>query len=151
MTSKIGQTIGQANEAFVWIWLPGATKPVVAGRIQQDDEGYVFNYGASYLERENAIPIYEPELPLGRGVINPLNNLSMASCIRDGSPDAWGRRVIIKCAASPFNEDKISHLAAKAALPEKIFLDVARETVNDLHRSGSVKKMLCPCLMRLRQ
>ena len=51
MTSKIGQTIGQANEAFVWIWLPGATKPVVAGRIQQDDEGYVFNYGASYLER----------------------------------------------------------------------------------------------------
>ncbi len=95
MTSKIEHTIGQANEAFVWIWLPGVTEPVVAGRIQQDGEGYVFNYGASYLERESAIPIYEPELPLGQGLIKPLNDLSMASCIRDGSPDAWGRKVII--------------------------------------------------------
>lgn len=93
MTSKLTQH----KEAFVWIWLPGETEPVVAGRITQaDGEGpFAFNYGASYLNRKDAIPIYEPELPLRRGLIEPAAGLSMASCIRDGSPDAWGRRVII--------------------------------------------------------
>lgn len=91
MTSEIPQR----GDAFVWIWLPGETEPVVAGRITQDKGRYVFNYGASYLGRKDAIPIYEPELPLGRGMIEPTAGLSMASSIRDGSPDAWGRRVII--------------------------------------------------------
>jgi len=87
--------VTQRTEAFVWIWLPGETKPIVAGRISKRDGPFVFNYGASYLDRDNAIPIYEPELPLRRGLIEPPAGLSMASCIRDGSPDAWGRRVII--------------------------------------------------------
>ncbi len=91
MTSELSQR----KESFVWIWLPGETEPVVAGRITQDGERYAFNYGASYLNHRDAIPIYEPELPLGRGLIEPAAGLSMASCIRDGSPDAWGRRVII--------------------------------------------------------
>ncbi|OJI94558.1 serine/threonine-protein kinase HipA [Planktotalea frisia] len=91
MTSNLDQ----ASEAFVWIWLPESPTPVVAGRITQDADRFVFNYGASYLARTDAIPIYAPELPLRRGVIEPEAGLSMASCIRDGSPDAWGRRVII--------------------------------------------------------
>lgn len=90
MTSK-----PDATEAFVWMWLPGATEPVVAGRLDQDGERLLFTYGASYRRRKSAIPIYEPELPLQEGVIAPINGLQMASCIRDGSPDAWGRRVII--------------------------------------------------------
>ncbi|MDX0409237.1 type II toxin-antitoxin system HipA family toxin [Sinorhizobium medicae] len=90
MTSK-----ADATEAFVWIWLPGATEPVVAGRLFQEGERLLFNYGASYRGRKSAIPIYEPELPLQEGAIAPINGLQMASCIRDGSPDAWGRRVII--------------------------------------------------------
>ncbi len=90
MTSK-----ADATEAFVWMWLPGATEPVVAGRLDQDGERLLFTYGASYRRRKSAIPIYEPELPLQEGVTAPINGLQMASCIRDGSPDAWGRRVII--------------------------------------------------------
>lgn len=81
--------------AYVWIWLPGETQPVVAGRITQQRGTYAFNYGASYLERDDAIPIYDDELPLRRGLIEPAAGLAMASCLRDGSPDAWGRRVII--------------------------------------------------------
>jgi serine/threonine-protein kinase HipA len=84
-----------ANEAYVWIWLPEKTETVVAGRLFQDGDRVLFNYGASYRERKNRIPIYEPELPLRAGVIEPLNGLTMPNCIRDGSPDAWGRRVII--------------------------------------------------------
>ncbi len=88
------------NEAFVWIWLPEATEPVVAGKLEADDQGNVlFNYGNSYLERISASPpaisIYEPELPLKTGVLPLLDGLTMPGCIRDSAPDAWGRRVII--------------------------------------------------------
>lgn len=85
----------QYSEAYVWIWLPGATEPVVAGLLTQQGGQLVFNYGRSYLARQDAIPIYAPELPLRPGILPLLPGLSMPSCIRDASPDAWGRRVLI--------------------------------------------------------
>lgn len=88
------------KEAYVWIWLPGATEPTVAGKLEADAQDNIqFNYGKSYLERVHgnppAISIYAPELPLQRGVLPLLNGLSMPNCIRDAAPDAWGRRVIL--------------------------------------------------------
>jgi serine/threonine-protein kinase HipA len=83
------------REAFVWIWLPNAVEPVVAGRLTLDGDTLVFNYGKSYLERKNAISIYDTELPLKAGVLPLLTGLNMPACIRDASPDAWGRRVLI--------------------------------------------------------
>ena len=87
------------REAFVWIWLPGETQPVVAGKLEAQNGVIHFNYGKSYLERTGgknpAMPIYEPELPLRPGVLPLPGNLEMPNCIRDGAPDAWGRRVIL--------------------------------------------------------
>ena len=83
------------EEAYVWIWLPGATEPVIAGRIAREGERLIFNYGQSYLDRPEAIPIFEPELPLRSGAIAPEAGLHMAGCLRDAAPDAWGRRVIL--------------------------------------------------------
>lgn len=94
------------DSAFVWVWLPGETEPVVAGRITPEGGRYAFNYGASYLDRANAIPLYTPELPLQRGRIDPSPNMEMASCLRDGSPDAWGRRVIINRLVGPKAADQ---------------------------------------------
>lgn len=85
----------QYTEAYVWIWLPGEVKPVVAGKLTQEGKSLVFNYGQSYLDRPNKISIYEPELPLKQGVLPLRGHLTAPGCIRDGSPDAWGRRVII--------------------------------------------------------
>ena len=90
MTSKVAY-----SEAFVWVWLPGAVELVVAGKLTAEGEYLVFNYGKSYLARENAIPLYAPELPLQPGAIPMQPGLQMPACIRDASPDAWGRRVII--------------------------------------------------------
>ena len=93
MTSK------KEKEAFVWIWLPGEARPVVAGRLEADNGNIFFNYGKSYLNRIGnslpAIAIYEPELPLEAGVLPLPEGLTMPGCIRDAAPDAWGRRVII--------------------------------------------------------
>ncbi len=83
------------SEAFVWLWLPGAIKPVVAGKLTAEGEYLFFNYGRSYLARDNAISLYSPELPLQSGSLPLVPGLKMPSCIRDAAPDAWGRRVII--------------------------------------------------------
>lgn len=94
MTSKRKDT-----EAFVWIWLPEETRPIVAGKIVSDGKDIEFNYGKSYLERRNdkraAISIYEPELPLQPGLLPVKKGLNFYGCLRDAAPDAWGRRVII--------------------------------------------------------
>jgi serine/threonine-protein kinase HipA len=93
MTSKRAD-----REAYVWIWLPDAVTPVVAGKLTAENGNLIFNYGKSYLERVNdtppAISIYEPELPLRAGILPLLNGMHMPSSIRDAAPDAWGRRVI---------------------------------------------------------
>ena len=93
MTSKT------EKEAYVWIWLPEKTEPVVAGRLEADNDHILFNYGKSYLartgNRKPAISIYEPELPLKSGALPLPKGLTMHGCIRDAAPDAWGRRVII--------------------------------------------------------
>lgn len=90
MTSK-----QNPKELYVWIWLPGETEPVVAGKLTAQGTTYVFNYGRSYLDRDNAIALYDAELPLRRGMIPLLPGLSMPGCLRDAAPDAWGRRVIL--------------------------------------------------------
>jgi len=92
MTSKVESTYA---EAYVWVWLPDATQPVVAGLLSRQGQQLVFNYGRSYLARPDAIALYAPELPLQSGSIPLIAGLSMPSCLRDASPDAWGRRVLI--------------------------------------------------------
>ena len=83
------------SEAYVWVWLPNATEPVVAGLLTQQGPQLVFNYGRSYLARPDAISLYAPELPLQPGSLSLIPGLNMPSCLRDASPDAWGRRVLI--------------------------------------------------------
>lgn len=91
MTSKINY-----SEIYVWIWLPDKTSPVVAGKLTKADNRVLFTYGKSYLERPNAIPIYEEELPLITGPQEKtFGTEPMPGCIRDSAPDAWGRRVIL--------------------------------------------------------
>jgi serine/threonine-protein kinase HipA len=82
------------DHAFVWIWLPGKTEPIVAGRITKENQLTVFNYGKSYLENPEAIALSPFELPLRSGNVFPEGMNTIHSCLRDAAPDAWGRRVI---------------------------------------------------------
>jgi len=88
-------TTSDPQTAFVWIWLPGAREPVVAGRIDADEPMRTFTYARSYRERSDAVPLYEPELPLVPGTLRPAGGLTVAGCLRDGGPDSWGQRVIL--------------------------------------------------------
>lgn len=105
------------KEAYVWIWLPGETQPVVAGRLAAEGKLLVFNYGQSYLTRDNAISIFDDELPLKSGVLPLRAGLSMPNCLRDSAPDAWGRRVILNKKLGLKGD-----AAAKAELSELTYL-----------------------------
>jgi serine/threonine-protein kinase HipA len=82
------------TEAFVWIWLPGSTVPVVAGRIEKHGSLHHFTYGRSYRVRDDAIALSPFELPLQPGTFEPVGMNTIHSCLRDAAPDAWGRRVV---------------------------------------------------------
>lgn len=84
----------EPTEVFVWVWLPGAAEPVVAGVLDAEHGIVTFTYARSYRERVDAIALYEPELPIGADPIAPLVG-TVAGCIADAAPDAWGRRVIV--------------------------------------------------------
>ncbi|GEL94702.1 type II toxin-antitoxin system HipA family toxin [Cellulomonas composti] len=84
-----------SDTAYVWVWLPGELEPVPAGVIQRRGGRYVFQYGRRYLARTDAISLYSPALPLREGWIEPPTGWDIAPNLRDASPDAWGRRVIL--------------------------------------------------------
>jgi serine/threonine-protein kinase HipA len=91
-------TISDADigASFVWIWLPGRSEPVPAGRLERSGDGrLLFNYGQSYLGRADAMPLEAEELPLQAGQFEPASPMIMPSVVRDASPDSWGRRVIL--------------------------------------------------------
>lgn len=99
MTSEAAE-----GRAYVWTWLPGQVVPVVAGVLQQTEQSLrgepilAFRYAASYRGRADAISLWSHELPLDDRVHDPSRTgrepLTLASCLRDASPDAWGRRVL---------------------------------------------------------
>jgi serine/threonine-protein kinase HipA len=84
------------SESYVWIWLPGADEPVPAGVAVQQGEIVRFAYGDRYRRRDNAIAIFDTELPLNQsGFIDPLPGLQIAGCLNDAGPDSWGQKVIL--------------------------------------------------------
>ena len=83
-----------ADNCYAWIWLPGETSPVTAGKLVYKNAKYSFTYGQHYRQLERAISFSPFELPLKAGTFTPPGISPMHSPLRDASPDAWGRRLI---------------------------------------------------------
>ena len=92
-------------ETTVFVYLPGETSAVPAGKLSLLEEGSrviaaTFGYGRLYLERSKAIPVDPVSLALAGAkpgterIYEPRNGLELFGAVRDAMPDAWGRRVI---------------------------------------------------------
>lgn len=79
---------------YVWIFLPGQTKPVVAGVTRKQANTWNFVYAKSYLARPDALAL-GPDLPLQLEPLHPPAGCEMIGTLRDGLPDAWGQRVLL--------------------------------------------------------
>ncbi|HPY39799.1 MAG TPA: HipA domain-containing protein [Thiolinea sp.] len=89
MTSKIN-----AEQAYVWIWLPKQTQPVLAGQVKKQGQLHQFVYSRHYRKLADAIALSPLELPLQAGTLTPQGMNTLHACLRDAAPDAWGRRVL---------------------------------------------------------
>jgi serine/threonine-protein kinase HipA len=84
----------EPTTAFVWTWRPGALEPVVCGRLDDDAGRISFTYARSYLEREDAVALYDLELPLRAGEQFARSGDRLPLCIDDAMPDSWGRQLV---------------------------------------------------------
>lgn len=86
--------MASTSDVYVWVWLPGETVPIPAGRLREHAHGqYSFDYGRRYLQRNNAVSL-SPTLPLSEDTFGPTGSMGLPGAMRDASPDAWGRRVV---------------------------------------------------------
>ena len=104
------------EQVFVWIWLPDATEPVVCGRLDQGSP-ITFTYAQSYKNREDAVAVFEPELPLtGMPPLQPLDGNGLPLCIDDAMPDSWGRRLVNYRLGAGFAElSELTYLVASGS------------------------------------
>lgn len=96
--------ISEPTTAFVWIWLPEASDPVVCGRLDDDGGRISFTYARSYRERTEAVPVYDRELALVAGPQFAVSGLRLPLCVDDALPDSWGRRLINHRLGAPTGE-----------------------------------------------
>ena len=87
MTSK-------RNQCFVYIWLPGETAAITAGKFELtvDRRGTPlgrFVYGKSYLARKDAVPIDPVELKLAPRVYETTAHNGVFCALRESGPDSW--------------------------------------------------------------
>ena len=94
----------EPNTVFVWIWMPGELDPVVCGRLDDDAGRISFTYARSYQERDSAVAVYEPELPLRVGQQYAASGSRLPLCIDDAMPDSWGRRLVNHKLGQPNSE-----------------------------------------------
>lgn len=90
----------EAEKAYVWVFLPGDTKPTLCGLFshQTTAGGAVgkFVYGKSYLANPDALPIDPVVLPCNRREFSTTGFNGIPSALLDALPDDWGRYVIEK-------------------------------------------------------
>ncbi len=94
-----------SEPAYLWFWLPGATEPVVCGRLDQRGPELWFTYARTYRERSDAMALQPDGLPLVSGSHRPPAPLIAHGAVRDAAPDSWGMRVILRRIVGTTSED----------------------------------------------
>ncbi len=89
------------DQCYVYIFLPGETEFVTAGKFVLTADRHripigKFIYGQSYLARANAVAIDPVELKLTNETFETRRYHGIFGALRDAGPDFWGRRVIEK-------------------------------------------------------
>lgn len=89
-----------SQRAYVYLQLPQSLEWVTAGYYElafpQGVATGSFVYNPAYLRRPDAIPLEPFELPLSPRRSTTAKLRGIFGCLRDASPDAWGRRIIEK-------------------------------------------------------
>jgi serine/threonine-protein kinase HipA len=153
------------SEAYVWVYLPGDTRPTVCGLYTHAPTAAgtpvgTFVYGRSYLANPDRIPLDPVALPLRPMTFSTTVLNGVFGAINDAMPDDWGRYVIDKLQgvkAFPVGymlatlDDSIGNLAFSAASTDAQsslnpigmdLLPAAREALLGIEQGQPVPKAL---------
>lgn len=92
------------SEDFLQVYIEDGGTTIGVGKIHsQAARGYetaTFIYDREWLERDGAYPL-EPEMPLSKAPFasGGRNKTALPAAVRDGSPDRWGRKLILRSRA----------------------------------------------------
>jgi serine/threonine-protein kinase HipA len=90
----------ETQRAYVYLQLPQSLEVVTAGYYELGFPNGIttgsFVYNPDYLRRPDAVPLEPIELPLSPRRSQTVKLRGIFGCLRDASPDAWGRRIIEK-------------------------------------------------------
>jgi len=99
-TSRRTPARTDARRAYVYLQLPQSLEVVTAGYYELGFPNGVatgaFVYNPDYLRRSDVVPLEPFELPLSPRRAQTVKLRGIFGCLRDASPDAWGRRIIEK-------------------------------------------------------
>jgi serine/threonine-protein kinase HipA len=99
-TSRRPPTRADARRAYVYLQLPESLEVVTAGYYELGFPNGIatgtFVYNPDYLRRRDAVPLEPFELPLSPRRSQTVKLRGTFGCLRDATPDAWGRRIIEK-------------------------------------------------------
>jgi serine/threonine-protein kinase HipA len=99
-TSRRALARADAQRAYVYLQLPQSLEVVTAGYYElatpQGIATGTFVYNPDYLRRRDAVPLEPFELPLSPRRAQTVKLRGIFGCVRDASPDDWGRRIIEK-------------------------------------------------------
>lgn len=98
-----------ARAAYVFIYLPRQSRPVVAGRFDLQDTlsppTGQFVYAQSYLSNPEALPLDPIALPLKAELFTTTLCSGFFGVFRDAVPDDWGRHVASRLHGDSFQTD----------------------------------------------
>lgn len=99
-TSRRTPARADVQRAYVYLQLPQSLEVVTAGYYElaaaQGVATGTFVYNPDYLRRPDAVALEPFELPLSPRRAQTVKLRGIFGCLRDASPDAWGRRIIDK-------------------------------------------------------
>ena len=99
-TSRRTSARADVQRAYVYLQLPQSLEVVTAGYYElatpQGIATGTFVYNPDYLRRPDAVPLEPFKLPLSPRRTQTVKLRGIFGCLRDASPDAWGRRIIEK-------------------------------------------------------
>jgi hypothetical protein len=100
LKTTINRLATSRNRAYVYLQLPRSLETVTVGYYEQESrpgvELGIFVYSPQYLERRDPVALEPFELPLRPGRAETVKLRGIFGCLRDASPDGWGRRIIVR-------------------------------------------------------
>lgn len=91
-----------ASKAYVWIHLPGATLPTLAGRLQMSEGNGTFDYAGLYRSSREAVPLDPVETPIVAMTLyfDGMRNGGLPGAVRDAARRSATRCWRMCCARS---------------------------------------------------